>query len=59
MTKLTAIELARQRGVTLDYIYKQLRTGKFEGAVKEQGEWRIPLPALKTKSRRRLAKERE
>jgi hypothetical protein len=48
-TNVTAVEVARELGVTLDHIYKQLRAGRLEGAVKEQGKWKVPAQTLKSK----------
>jgi excisionase family DNA binding protein len=54
---LSAVEAARRLGVTLDHIYKQLRAGRLDGAVKSRGQWLIPAQAIKTKLRRRGAGE--
>jgi len=40
----TPTELAKKRGVTLDYIYKQLRTGRIP-AIRQGKRWLIPMPA--------------
>jgi hypothetical protein len=42
----TPVELARQRGQTLDWIYRQIRVGKIP-AVKRGRQWMIPTPAEK------------
>jgi excisionase family DNA binding protein len=52
ITPNTPTELARQRGVGLDWIYKQIRVGKIP-AIKEGRVWRVipqaakPVPAEK------------
>jgi excisionase family DNA binding protein len=45
---LTPVELARLRGVTLDFIYKQLRTGRIPRATKAGKHWVIPQTAVKS-----------
>jgi excisionase family DNA binding protein len=43
---ITPVELARQRGQTLDWIYRQIRVGKIR-AIKRGRQWVIPTPAVK------------
>ena len=42
-TNITPLELARQRGQSLDWIYRQIRLGKIH-AVKQGRQWVIPIP---------------
>ena len=42
-TNVTPVELARQRGQSLDWIYKQLRLGKIR-ATRLGNRWVIPMP---------------
>ena len=46
---LVPSEAARQLSVTLDYIYRELWSGRFAGAVKSEGQWKIPVQAVKTR----------
>jgi len=40
---LTPVELARQRGQSLDWIYRQIRVGKIR-ATRQRNRWVIPVP---------------
>jgi len=42
-TNLTPVELARQRGQSLDWIYRQIRVGKIR-ATRQGNRWVIPMP---------------
>jgi len=42
-TNLTPIELARQRGQSLDWIYRQIRVGKIH-ATRQGNRGVIPMP---------------
>lgn len=39
---LTPSDAARRMGCTLDWIYRELRAGRFRGAVKSGKHWKIP-----------------
>ncbi len=57
MTKnLTPTEMARQMGCTLDWIYRELRAGRFRGAVKIAKHWRIPASAVQQRLKEREAR---
>jgi excisionase family DNA binding protein len=52
MTKtITPVEYAKQRGLSLDFVYKQLRVGKIPG-TKIGKTWAIPQAALKPSAKR-------
>lgn len=53
---LPPITAARRLGVGLDYLYKQLWTGKLTGK-KVNGRWRIPLAAIEERLRERDERE--
>jgi len=40
--EMTPVELARKRGVTIDWIYRELRLGKIP-AVRRGRRWLIPV----------------
>jgi hypothetical protein len=40
-TNMTPVELARQKGQSLDWIYRQIRVGKIY-AIKQGKQWVIP-----------------
>lgn len=42
-------ELAKQRQVSLDYIYRELWAGKVPGAMKAGKVWRIPAQAANSR----------
>ena len=44
-------EAARMRGVTLKAIYDKLYAGRLAGATKIDGQWRIPISAIKESSK--------
>lgn len=44
--ELTALEYARGRDVTLDWVYRLARQGKIPGARRKDGQWAIPVEAL-------------
>ena len=44
--ELTALEYARERDVTLDWVYRLARQGKIPGARRIDGQWAIPVEAL-------------
>jgi excisionase family DNA binding protein len=55
---VTVREVAVKLGVTLTYVYNLVRAERLPGAFKEDGEWKVPLTAVKeyeTKRRRRVA----
>lgn len=57
MTKnLTPTETARQMGCTLDWIYRELRAGRLQGAVKAGKHWLIPLAAVQQRVKEREAR---
>jgi excisionase family DNA binding protein len=43
---ITPVEYARQKGLSLDYVYKQLRVGRIPG-TKVGKTWLIPQTAVK------------
>ena len=43
---LTPTETARQMGCTLDWIYRELRSGRLQGAVKIGKHWQIPAATV-------------
>jgi hypothetical protein len=43
---LTVREVVVKSGSTFTHIYNLLRSGRFEGATKVDGEWRIPAKSL-------------
>jgi hypothetical protein len=47
--ELTALEYAKERGVSLDWIYKQARQGKIPGARRIDGRWAIPAQPTQTR----------
>lgn len=47
----TVSEHARLRGVTLTYVYSQLRAGRIPGAKKVGRTWRLPAQANQTQGR--------
>jgi predicted site-specific integrase-resolvase len=42
---ITPKELAQRRGISLDFIYRQLWAGKISGAQKDRKRWVIPAEA--------------
>lgn len=52
-------ELARQRQVSLDYIYRELWAGKVPGARKVGKQWLIPDSATQETAQRRTKAGRE
>jgi predicted DNA-binding transcriptional regulator AlpA len=46
---LSPCDVARKRGCTLDWIYRELRVGKFPGARKVGKRWLIPADAATKK----------
>jgi hypothetical protein len=48
-TNITPVELARQRGQTLDWIYRQIRVGKIR-ATRQGNRWVIPMPVSSERS---------
>ena len=53
---LTPTETARQIGCTLDWIYRELRAGRFRGAVKIGKHWQIPASAVQQRLKSREAR---
>jgi Helix-turn-helix domain len=49
----TPAEFARLSGLSLGYVYARLWSGRFEGARKVEGRWRIPVAALDSLKQRR------
>lgn len=45
-TSLTPSEAAQKLGVTLDYVYRELWSGRFASATKTDGRWKIPAQAV-------------
>jgi hypothetical protein len=43
---LTVREAVLKSGKTFAHVYNLLRSGRFEGATKVDGEWRIPSRSL-------------
>jgi excisionase family DNA binding protein len=46
---LTPCQAARQMGCTLDWIYRELRAGRFRGAVKSGKHWKIPVQVVQAR----------
>jgi hypothetical protein len=44
--EMTVQEVVLNSGVTFAYVYALLRSGRFEGATKGDGEWSIPAKSL-------------
>ncbi len=54
--EIVASEAARKLGWRLNYIYAELRVGRFPGARKENDIWLIPISQVKRVIRRRQEK---
>jgi excisionase family DNA binding protein len=48
----TAVEAARKLGISLDYIYRMLLTGKLQGQ-KLGKQWRVPAAAVEAALKQR------
>ena len=50
--ELSAVQAARKLGVSLDFVYRLLMTGKLNGR-KADKQWRIPVEAVEARLKQR------
>ena len=56
--KLTPVDVAIKTGYSLMHIYVLLRSGQIPGAMKVDGEWRIPAGVFEARRARRSKNEK-
>jgi|HubBroStandDraft_6_1064221.scaffolds.fasta_scaffold299893_2 predicted site-specific integrase-resolvase len=51
--KMTVREIVAETGISFAHAYNMVRSGRFQGAEKRDGQWRIPADSLSAYLRRR------
>ena len=54
--EMTATQACKRRGISLNFLYQLLRTGRISGAIKRDGQWVIPASVIEEHVRQRESK---